>query len=164
MIVVLPAGTAEPYKFNGSKVAPLLEKDLRSKDRLRFSVVWIEQLMSRVRSCWHQPNDVSRADDIEARVEVEFKPDGSLAGEPSVVAVTKHPLGDAFAQSTVKAIKDCQPYSFLPAEQYKGGWDKLDMTFSTDSDAKRARDRALNDEITRRIKEQMKKPEPSKPE
>ena len=115
--------------------------------------------MSHVRACWSQPNSITRADDIEARIKFELRPDGTLAGEPSVVEVTKHPLAKAFAESTIAAIKRCQPYSFLPTEEYKGGWDKLDMSFSTDSDAKRERDRALIEKVTKGVKERLQKRE-----
>ena len=159
MISGLPASKAETYKFDASKLRSLLDKDqsLRGQDRPRLTFGWVSKLQLHINACWHLPRGVTRAVDIEARVALALKPDGTLAGEPSIVEVTKHPLGKAFAENVVRAIKTCQPYSFLPADEYVGGWDKLDMTFSTDSDAKRARDRALIEQMRKGVQDQNQK-------
>lgn len=66
---------------------------------------------------------------IAARILVELK-SWRAVKNASLVEVTPHPKAKAFVESVVVAIKRCQPYTFLPAEEYTGGWDKLDMTFS----------------------------------
>jgi hypothetical protein len=134
---------------------------LRAGHAARLTMSWAPQLISHVHTCWAPPKNITRADDIEARIEFKLKRDGTLAGEPSVVEVTKHPLSKAFTNSIVKAIKTCQPYSLLPVDQYKGGWDKLDMSFSTDSDAKRERDRVLLEKLHKGVQEQMEERAPA---
>ena len=39
--------------------------------------------------------------------------------------------GPAIAESAIRAIQQCQPYTFLPQAEYVGGWDRLDITFSS---------------------------------
>ena len=156
MMSGLPASRAETYKFNASKLPSLL-----NKDGPRLNLDWMGKLTSHISACWRIPDGVNKTVDIEARVALALKPDGTLADEPSIVELTQHPLGKAFAESIVRAIKTCQPYSFLPAEQYTGGWDKLDMTFSSDSDAKRERDRALSERVRNGAQGQAKKLEPA---
>jgi hypothetical protein len=63
----------------------------------------------------------------------ELNPDGSLKTEPGLLDLTAHPLSNAFAASAIDAIKRCQPYTFLPADEYTNGWDKLEMTFAIGS-------------------------------
>ena len=46
--------------------------------------------------------------------------------------MTPQPKAKAFVESVIAALKRCQPYTFLPADEYKRGWDKLDMNFSGD--------------------------------
>jgi len=64
------------------------------------------------------------------------------------VQVTKHPTTKAYAETVLAAIMRCQPYAFLPAEEYKNGWDKLDMTFSNNA----AASAELNSEFDKQLK------------
>ena len=97
-----------------------------------LNIQWIYQLESHIAACWQLPNGVTDKTKIAARVLVTFNSDGSLAGAPELVDVTRHPQGPAYARSVLVAITRCAPYTFLPAEDYKNGWDKLDMIFSGD--------------------------------
>jgi hypothetical protein len=94
---------------------------------------WFGQLKSHIDACWQRPSGITNDDAIEARILVVLNPDGTLNRKPELVDVTMHPLSKAFVESAFAAIEHCQPYSFLPADEYKDGWDKLDMTFSTDA-------------------------------
>ena len=62
----------------------------------------------------------------------DWAPTASCWRRPSLSeAPSGNPVvGVAFAQSAIRAIEQCQPYSFLPQAEYKGGWDYMDMTFS----------------------------------
>jgi hypothetical protein len=132
MMTGLPAGRAETSKFDASKVRSLLDKDrsLPGKGRPRLTLSWVHNLLSHIAACWRLPSGVSNSDKFEMRVMVELNRDGTLVHNPIITEMTVHPRGAAIAKSVVDAIKLCQPYSFLPASEYVGGWDKLDMTFS----------------------------------
>jgi hypothetical protein len=93
---------------------------------------WAPQLTLHVEACWLRPNGITDQTKIAARITFELNPEGTRAGEPTLLELTAHPQGVAFAESAIAAIKRCSPYTFLPAEEYKGGWDKIEITFSGD--------------------------------
>ncbi|WP_156922074.1 hypothetical protein [Azorhizobium doebereinerae] len=91
----------------------------------------IDALRARIQSCWSPPAGASEASDLRAAVTVSFKPDGSLAVSPQLAGVTpaSSPYGPAFADSAMRAIIRCAPYSFLPANKYNV-WKDIELGFS----------------------------------
>ncbi|WP_341991711.1 cell envelope biogenesis protein TolA [Azorhizobium sp. AG788] len=91
----------------------------------------IDALRARIQSCWSPPAGASEASDLRAAVSVSFKPDGSLAVQPLLAGVTpaSSPYGPAFADSALRAIIRCAPYSFLPANKYNV-WKDIELGFS----------------------------------
>ncbi|MGU3494706.1 cell envelope biogenesis protein TolA [Xanthobacteraceae bacterium A53D] len=91
----------------------------------------IDALRARIQSCWSPPAGASEASDLRAAVVVSFKQDGSLAMSPQLAGVTpaSSPYGPAFADSALRAIIRCAPYSFLPANKYNT-WKEIEMGFS----------------------------------
>jgi hypothetical protein len=90
---------------------------------------WIGELQSRIQKCWRVPAGLDKR--IEIRVTFALNRDGTLAGDPTLAEISAvHLVGADVAKSDIDAIKLCQPYSFLPADQYTNGWDNLDMTFT----------------------------------
>ncbi len=53
------------------------------------------------------------------------------SGTPRLLAGPPMANGPAIAESAIRAIQQCQPYTFLPQAEYVGGWDRLDITFSS---------------------------------
>ncbi len=94
-------------------------------------MTWMRPLLSRIDECRQLPDGVTDKTKIAARILVELNPDGSLKST-SLVDVTPHPKAKGFVESVIAALKRCQPYAFLPADECKGGWDKLDMNFAGD--------------------------------
>ena len=140
------------YTHDASKIAALLDK--RSPERksltgetlntapglgkanasaARLTMSWIGALSSRIKQCWNVPAGVRDADNIEIQVYFELRRDGSVIGVPLTRAVrgATASSGPAIAESAVRAIQQCQPYAFLPQSEYDGGWDRLDITFSS---------------------------------
>src|SRR5262245_18465015 len=99
-------GRAEPYKYNASKFQSALDK----KDGPRLSLSWVRTLQSRISSCWLPPSGLTSSD-INIRVTLELSTDGSITAGPTIIEATTHPMGPAFAESVVAALKRCQPYS-----------------------------------------------------
>ena len=114
----------------------------------QLTLGWVGQLESHISACWQRPKGVTDETRVAVRVLVELEPDGSLKSPPSLVLVTKHPTTKAYAETVLAAIMRCQPYAFLPAEEYKNGWDKLDMTFSNNA----AASAELNSEFDKQLK------------
>lgn len=90
---------------------------------------WVLKLRSHIDAYWHRPSG-SPTRPRSLRAFWSNSNPGGAVKNASLVEVTPHPKAKAFVESVVVAIKRCQPYTFLPAEEYTGGWDKLDMTFS----------------------------------
>lgn len=99
----------------------------------KLTMSWVGALQARIKQCWNVPAGVRDAEAIEIRVYFELRKDGSVATPPRLLAVTGPPVtsGPAIAESAIRAIQQCQPYTFLPQAEYVGGWDRLDITFSS---------------------------------
>jgi outer membrane biosynthesis protein TonB len=136
--------------FDQSKIAALLDKRDPTRQAATGDVInpnssfgtstgqaqkltmsWVGALQARIKQCWNVPAGVRDAENIEIRVYFELRKDGSVASMPRLLAGTGHVAGPAIAESAIRAIQQCQPYSFLPQAEYVGGWDRLDITFSS---------------------------------
>ncbi len=60
---------------------------------------------------------------------VYLKRDGVLAADPTLIEASASRDGPLIMQTAIRALKDCQPYAFLPAAKYKE-WKVLDLSFS----------------------------------
>jgi colicin import membrane protein len=136
--------------FDQSKIAALLDKRNPERNAVtgdalnqtpafgtstgqaqKLTMSWVGALQARIRQCWNVPAGVRDADNIEIRVYFELRKDGTVASLPRLLAAPPAASGPAIAESAIRAIQQCQPYSFLPQAEYVGGWDRLDITFSS---------------------------------
>jgi len=146
-----PPKPPKQYAYNATDVKALLDKrdptrqsitgqQINPKNQLgtsagaaqKLTMGWVGALQKHVGDCWSVPAGVRDADTMEVRVLIRLNPNGMLQAPPELLeAPAGNPVvGAAFAQSAIRAIEQCQPYSFLPQAEYKGGWDYMDMTFS----------------------------------
>jgi outer membrane biosynthesis protein TonB len=88
----------------------------------------IDALRERIRQCWSPPPGVDSNSNISVSLRVEFRPDGSLAQMPVVVAGTPSPLGPALAESGKRALLACQPFTMLKPEHY-AQWKDITVDF-----------------------------------
>jgi outer membrane biosynthesis protein TonB len=89
----------------------------------------IDALRQRIRDCWSPPPGVDTNSTIYVSLRVLFKPDGSLAQVPVVVAGSASPLGPALAESGKRALLLCQPFTMLKPEHY-AQWKDITVDFS----------------------------------
>ena len=91
---------------------------------------WQGAFMSAVKRCFTPTYNGQDADQYEADIDISMKLDGSLASEPTVVAVRgpSRSIAQAVAESAKRAIVQCQVYSFLPKQQYDT-WKIIPMRF-----------------------------------
>ena len=52
-----------------------------------------------------------------------------LAGDPVLIEASASRDGPVVMQAAMRALKDCQPFAFLPADKY-GEWKVLDLSFT----------------------------------
>lgn len=91
---------------------------------------WKGAFVAAVRRCFNFPYNGQDADQFEADIDIQMRPDGTVAAEPSIVAVRgpSRSIGLAMAESAKRAIVECQAYAFLPKQQYDT-WKYIPMTF-----------------------------------
>ena len=143
-----PPKKAEPAKpqpkFDASRIAALLDKrDPQRKaatgDTLNntpslgtatgravtLSQNELDALRARLRECWNVPVGVAEARDLIVTVRIQFKPDGSLQTDPRLMNSGSHPAFQVAAESAMRAVRTCAPYSFLPAAKYEAWKDVI---------------------------------------
>jgi outer membrane biosynthesis protein TonB len=135
--------------FDQSKIAALLDKrdpshvavtgeTLNSNAALgtptghsnALVATWRGAFVSAVRRCFNFPYNGTDADLFEVDIDINLRPDGSVASEPVIVAVRgpSSSVSRALAESAKRAIVQCQSYAFLPKNQYDT-WKYIPMTF-----------------------------------
>src|SRR5262249_55565798 len=135
--------------FDQSKIANLLDK----RDPTRQSITgaalnptsslgtatgnsdtmvatWTGAFVRRMRECFNFPYNGQDADQFEADLDIRMRPDGTVAAEPTIVAVRgpSTSVATAVAENASRAIIACQAYTFLPKEQY-ASWKFIRLTF-----------------------------------
>lgn len=95
----------------------------------QLSQTEIDALRERIRECWSPPPGVDNNSTLYVVLRVLFKPDGTLAQMPVVVAGSASPLGPALAQSGQRALLQCQPFTMLKPEHY-AQWKDITVNFN----------------------------------
>lgn len=146
-----PAPQAEKkHDFNADRIAALLNKipdaakqpnsadapqdtpkkpvhGQRSGTETIMSVNEIDALRAKIAQCWSPPPGGLGADAIIVKVRLQLNEDGSLIGYPSVANSGGSPFFQAAADSAVRAVFQCQPYT-LPSQKYSV-WRDIILTF-----------------------------------
>jgi hypothetical protein len=81
-----------------------------------------------LRDCWDVPVGVRDARDLVVTVRIQFKKDGSLTSDPTVVNRSSQPVFQVASESAVRAIRKCAPFSFLPPAKYEA-WRDVEVNF-----------------------------------
>ena len=88
----------------------------------------IDALRKRLQECWNPPVGAVNAGNLKVIMRVLFRPDGSVATVPQLVAGPPSAYGPAMAESAKRAILTCQPYKMLRPENYEH-WKDLEIDF-----------------------------------
>lgn len=145
--VAEPRNEPEQPKFDANRIAALLDK--RTPRRMaavgetlsqtptlgtatgrapRLSQNEIDALRARIQQCWNPPAGAAEARDLIVQVRILFRPDGSLATEPRLLTPVAPGYQQIAAESALRAIRRCAPYSFMPAAKYEA-WKDVEVTF-----------------------------------
>ena len=135
--------------FDQSKIAALLDKRDPTRQSITGAMLnssaalgthsgnsdaivatWKGAFVEAVRHCFNFPYNGQDADQFEADIDIQMRPDGTVAAEPVIVAVRgpSKSIEAAMAENAKRAIINCQPYQFLPKQQYDT-WKYIPMTF-----------------------------------
>jgi outer membrane biosynthesis protein TonB len=139
--------TQEQPKFDAERIAALLDK--RQPQRLaaagnvlsqspslgastgsapRLTMSEIDALRARIQQCWNPPAGAADARDIIVELRIRFNQDGSLAAQPTVSNRGSSTYFQVAAESALRAVVRCAPYTFLPASKYDL-WKDVEVTF-----------------------------------
>jgi hypothetical protein len=88
-----------------------------SGTQLIMSANEMDALRARIAQCWSPPPGGLGADQIVVKMRLQLNEDGTLVGYPTVANSSSSPFFQAAADSAVRAVYQCQPYS-LPAKKY----------------------------------------------
>jgi hypothetical protein len=81
-----------------------------------------------LRKCWKLPGSVTSAT-TRVVLRVYLRRDGKLGAEPVLIEASASRDGPVVMQAAMRALKECQPYGFLPADKYSE-WKVLDLSFT----------------------------------
>ncbi len=141
--------TPAPPKYDAKQIAQLLDHRAPQREVASASAVnstpslgastaapnaqlsqsEIDALRERIRDCWSPPPGIDANSDLYVSLRVLFKPDGSLAQMPVLVAGSPSPLGPALAESGTRALLMCQPFTMLKPEHY-AQWKDITVDFN----------------------------------
>jgi hypothetical protein len=84
---------------------------------------------SHLKKCLKLPSGMDASRNVRVVLRVFLRTDGALAADPMLIEAPAAKEGPVLLQAATKALKDCQPYAFLPAEKYNE-WKILDLPIS----------------------------------
>lgn len=93
----------------------------------QMSMSEIDALRARISQCWNPPVGGLGSDAIRVKIRMQLQPDGMLSEQPQVVNREGSPFFMAAADSAVRAVMLCQPYS-LPEGKY-AQWRDMILNF-----------------------------------
>lgn len=103
------------------------DNGLSASERLTLNEV--DAFRAQMRRCWSPPAGAKQAENLVVQVRLSLTPSGLISAGP--VVVNRRLLGDPFfraaAESVLRAIRRCQPFS-MPAEKY-ASWRNIELTF-----------------------------------
>lgn len=117
------AVTGETLNSNAALGSPIGHSDA-------MVVTWKGAFIGAVRRCFNFPYNGQDADKFEVDIDINLRPDGTVASDPAIIAVRgpSNSVARAMAESAKRAIVQCQAYAFLPKNQYDT-WKYIPMTF-----------------------------------
>jgi outer membrane biosynthesis protein TonB len=89
----------------------------------------IAAFKAHLQECWKPPASLAAARNLVVVLRISLQPNGALTGEPTLLAASASEAGPTLIQTATRAVQQCQPYAFLPADKYKE-WRTLDLSFS----------------------------------
>ena len=104
---VLPSDEPVPKKVRGQS----------NGTEMTMSVNEIDALRARIAQCWSPPPGGLGAEQIVVKLRMKLNEDGTLVGYPTVANSGASPFFQAAADSAVRAVYQCQPYT-LPSDKY----------------------------------------------
>ncbi len=94
----------------------------------------MDALQSAMYKCWRMPADAKNPEKLIVRLSVKILPDGYVQDVKIIDSARQrrndpgNPFWDVAEQRAVRAVSQCGPYDFLPAEKYSQ-WKDMTLNF-----------------------------------
>jgi len=112
----------------GETLSPRPSLGLPTANAAALTQSEIDALRARIQQCWSPPVGLADARDLIVVVRIRFNQDGTLSQDPTISNVGSHPLFQIAAESALRAVRRCAPYSFMPIAKYDV-WKDVEVTF-----------------------------------
>lgn len=99
----------------------------RGQVGVRMTQSELDALRSRIQECWKPPVGAAGAADLLVRLQFSMTREGQVSGAPKVLNSSGNPAFNAAAQSAIRAVYRCGPYS-LPLDKYES-WQTVILNF-----------------------------------
>ena len=88
----------------------------------------LDALRARLAQLWNPPAGAQNPQELVVAIRMRLKPDGTLAGPPTVTTSGQSPLFMAARDSAIRAVFRGQPFDMLRPETYEL-WKDIEITF-----------------------------------
>jgi hypothetical protein len=105
-----------------------------SENKANLPADLLAKLKAQVRKCFVPPTNPPDVSDFLVQMRIALNRDGTLAADPEMIFAPGSPNGPSLLASARRALQQCQPYRFMPADKY-AEWRVLDLIFSIDGPA-----------------------------
>lgn len=105
-----------------------------SGEGTEMTVNEMDALQSAMYKCWRMPADAKNPEKLVVRLSVKILPDGYVQDVKIIDKARQrrndpgNPFWDVAEQRAVRAVSQCGPYDFLPAEKYSQ-WKNMTLNF-----------------------------------
>jgi hypothetical protein len=103
--------------------------DAPAQGTAKLSREEVAAFRAHLQKCWNPPATIAEAQKLKVVLRVALGPNGALTGSPTLIEASASAHGPALVATAISALRQCQPYAFLPAGKYQE-WKLLDLSFS----------------------------------
>jgi hypothetical protein len=115
--------------LDGSDTGARYEFDAPAAASAKLTREEVEAFRAHLQKCWKVTASVAAAGELRVALRVLLKPNGALVRDPELFEASPSVNGPMLVAAATRALQQCQPFTFLPAEKYRE-WKELDLTFS----------------------------------
>ncbi len=121
-----PALRPAPVKQRQAAVAPPVYGRSHGADTT-MSANEIDAFKAQISQCWRPPTGGLGSRDLNVKLRIKFKPDGTLARPPELANFSGSPFFRPAAEAAKRAVWQCQPYR-MPKDKY-ATWQDMILNF-----------------------------------
>jgi hypothetical protein len=122
----LPAKPAEGSGDNPGEKTGDGSGDFTASKPINISSGPIMAFRRHLKTCSKLPASVAPSDNVNVKLRLVLTVDGMLATDPIIGGGSPSQKAIDLLQTAIQAVKDCQPYTMLPADRYRE-WKVLDL-------------------------------------